>query len=566
MTETAPGRGFYLRKALRQGAEGLYVPSTGARTVSLGEDHASPLAKMVSFHESFHSLLNASTTFGMAMVFAGALERAGDPDMGALVARMIEACLVTHETYATMSGIYLASEATYDRGLLDSYPSYQGYFDSMAAVLDLDGSPFISSLCIAAAARVAMQVDILDRWKSIPCSGWAATSWAEGDAPDVRFGLVTGAESIAAVQKALGTALTDAAPAIRKLARGRLGREERLRAVVEAPLPEQEALQAVAFRAMAEACFPDEERRPVWLAQRRLAADLIAKVQDRAGDRLGRRFLASTDLEGDFDATFIEARAERLVVWPGRIPALLDPRGEFPKVTPSDFVTRYAGFRPHVQLIGIPCDKLPALYELRDPLPEGPPRRTITALRRFVSTPSLSVRGIVHMLELNSPDDLSKPALGEEDPQVFALVCASALADQAWTEEWFGALAGLGAATAILIDVDPFGLIPAMAEKSRLKMVGTMLESGEFGLPSNIHIVSFADDDDDSSLLLFSPCSELFTMSFGGMVERAGWNVDLEGSLSEAQLGLLQIAIGHALIEEPRFGFCQWWRDDDPGQ
>ena len=76
-------KAFYLRRSLLGGdalapAEGEYVPAQNSRNLSLGADHRAPLARMVAFHEAQHAVLNGSTTFGNAMVAAGALEAAGE--------------------------------------------------------------------------------------------------------------------------------------------------------------------------------------------------------------------------------------------------------------------------------------------------------------------------------------------------------------------------------------------------------------------------------------------------------------------------------------------------------
>ncbi len=556
--------GFYLRSVLWKAgggaAGGSYSPKTGARTLHLGKDHTSPLADMVALHENFHWLLNASTTFGVAMVLAGALDRAGEPGMEALIERMIEASVETHETYATLSGIYAASLSIYDRSLLDEYPDYQGYYDRMAALLDLENAPFISSICIAAAARVAMQTDLLDRWATMPCSDWATTSWDQADTPDARFARVTNPAALAAAQQALGQAISSASAPIQSLARGKLSREDRIRAVVEASQPEQEALQALAFQAIAEACFSPGPGRPQWLAQREATRKANQQVIDYAGPRLRIRLQTSDNLDKDFDATFLSAREERLVISPAKLPAVLHEAGIETEVQPSWFVAQGFDYGPHVQVVAIPFDKLPALYDLKDPPSDRPPQETLTVLRRFVETPSLPVRGFVHMLELASPADLPLLPGSQTPAPLFVMASASAFMNPQWMTDWLLPLRKRGAVMAVLVDIDPFDFIPFWARKSRQQMVRVRLNPGNHGLPDNMSfLVFFGGDDPD--FMLFAPCSKAFVQCFQMMIERGNYNIDPDGALSERQDQIVQLAVVHILREEGKFGFSSWWRN-----
>ncbi|MBB4616748.1 hypothetical protein [Sphingomonas abaci] len=564
MTEAPGHRGYYLRSALWKAAGGSaggsYSPRTGARTLHLGQDHTSPLAEMVALHENFHWALNGSTTFGVGMVLAGALDQAGEPGMDALIERMIEASVETHETYATLSGIYAASLSIYDRSLLDEYPDYQGYYDRMAGLLDLENAPFISSVCVAAAARVAMQTDLLDRWAAIPCADWATTVWDEAETPDARFAHVTSPIALAAAQQALRQAIVSASPAIQSLARGGLSRDDRIRAVGAAPLPEQEALQGLAFQAIAEACFPPGLGRPQWLAQRAAAAKASQQVVDHAGPRLRIKLLTSENLDQDFDATFMSAREERLIISSSKLPAVLHEAGVETEVRPSWFVVEGYDFGPHVQLVAIPFDKLPALYALKDPLSDRPPEDTLTVLRRFVETPSLPVPGFVHMLELASPSELPLQLESAKPARIFVMASASACMNPQWMDDWLLPLRRRGAAVAMLIDIDPFDFIPFWAKRFRQQMVRIRLDRGDHDLPDNMGFLAFVGSD-DPDFMLFAPCSESFARSFIMMIERGNYNIDPDGSLSDAQDHLVQLAVGHIMREEGKFGFSHWWRN-----
>ena len=187
-------RGFYLRTSLRKAggsaAEGAYSPARNDRTLRLGDHHGSTVARMVSFHETFHAFLNASTTFGGGMIFAGALQEAGELGFDLLVGRMIEAAIDTHETYATLSSIYAASEGWYDASLLDDYPLYQRYFTRFADLFDLGDRPFLTSVCVDASARVAMQTRLLADWAKLPVTAWCDLAWAPGHTPDHRLAMI----------------------------------------------------------------------------------------------------------------------------------------------------------------------------------------------------------------------------------------------------------------------------------------------------------------------------------------------------------------------------------------
>ena len=85
--------------------EGSYDPRDLARRIRLGNDRGSPVARMVSWHESFHAFLNASTCHGNAMIFSGILTSSGFSRFEPLVRRMIDASFLTHETYATVAAV-----------------------------------------------------------------------------------------------------------------------------------------------------------------------------------------------------------------------------------------------------------------------------------------------------------------------------------------------------------------------------------------------------------------------------------------------------------------------------
>lgn len=135
--------------------EGAYHPVGNVRYVSLGADHSTKIASMVSWHESFHAFLNSSTTFGSVMIIAGLVADAGYPDFDALVYRMIDFAVETHEGYATVAALQAVSRSGIDPGLLAEYPDYQRYLSTFLELFD-PARPIISTIALSSCARTAM--------------------------------------------------------------------------------------------------------------------------------------------------------------------------------------------------------------------------------------------------------------------------------------------------------------------------------------------------------------------------------------------------------------------------
>lgn len=158
-----------------------------------------------------------------------------------------------------------------------------------------------------------------------------------------------------------------------------------------------------------------------------------------------------------------------------------------------------------------------------------------TVLRRFVETPSLPVRGFVHMLELASSSDLPLLPGSQTPAPLFVMASASAFMNPQWMTDWPLPLRKRGAVMAVLVDIDPFEFIPFWARKARQRMVRVRLNPGDHGLPDN--------------------------MSFRMMIERGNYSIDPDGALSERQDQIVQLAVVHILREEGKFGFSSWWRN-----
>jgi hypothetical protein len=158
-------------------AHGFYDPICNVRSVRLDRDRTSALARMISWHETFHAYLNASTTHGVAMMFAGALANA-QPRFMDMVLRFVPSCRTTHEAYATVAAASAVSQDGVDAALLANYPSYQPFlaaFDTTFPTAPMQ--PMLTMMGLTSCARAAMQTCAYAPLLATPCGSWPDIDW-----------------------------------------------------------------------------------------------------------------------------------------------------------------------------------------------------------------------------------------------------------------------------------------------------------------------------------------------------------------------------------------------------
>jgi hypothetical protein len=571
MTDSSsPGLGLLLRKALRKAsdstdAEGEYSPLENARNLSLGNDHASRAARMVSFHETFHAILNGSTTFGNGMILAGALHAAGDPGYAELVERMISSALATHETYATLASIYSAAEGAYDRSLLIGYQDYLGLFDRVATVMELNDRPFIASVCVGSIARAAMQTTLLETWLDAPCEAWPRMVWTEDQTPDIRLDYLLQPAILDRARMAVEGALKRSAAPMARLAGERLSDEETRELLRRSGTGEQDKVSEAAFEIFSEILAAGGLPRPSFDAQRSQAQEIIARVVGYAGERLKTTFYVPENAEADRNAVLQDFRTERIVLRPARQLAQLGAIKDVDRESFSGFIRHREELR-YLQLVALPAAKALRIYR---PPPGGHAiagvGECLTGVRRRLSSKLFKPAGLVEIVCLDVPQDLL--IWKNEDPElkIHAIVSAKVLYETAWPKTWLTRESSRIDELAVLIDIDPFHLAKHLAGMATLQLNQARVhweqnDEPEMSVPERLDVLVMTTDE-RPEIIHFTPCSGPLMDAIIDFAKRELPNVRIGGSLDSRQAKVLNLAISHVIREEPMFGFDFWTAD-----
>lgn len=143
------------------GAHGRHEPGSGT-DLHIGIDSLGSDAEMVSQHEAAHLELNYVTAYGLLLRAVGSQlgeEAADRAAIAAQLAGLIGLCRVTHEIFATTTGVW-RSHPPFEHALA-SYPAYQGFLRSGRTLAGhlLEGS-FAAHTAMMTACWAAMQPPI----------------------------------------------------------------------------------------------------------------------------------------------------------------------------------------------------------------------------------------------------------------------------------------------------------------------------------------------------------------------------------------------------------------------
>jgi hypothetical protein len=157
-------------------------------SLTLTNKPQSPEAEMVTRHEGAHSWLNLRTGYGCVLSLLACL--AVDSDYDQLVATsfgpLIAATRITHEVFATWTGVRQSSATP---KVLEQYPGYQAYYriaDSIAP--EWRAGEVMKDLAVEAMVRVALQNSTLGVAAAIGLDTVARSEADRSDdRPDGRF-------------------------------------------------------------------------------------------------------------------------------------------------------------------------------------------------------------------------------------------------------------------------------------------------------------------------------------------------------------------------------------------
>ena len=530
---------------------GLYTPMSHSREVFAPEGQSTVLARLTSYHEAMHAFLNSSTSFGCAMIWAGALSDAGYPAFTGMVGRMIAASTRTHEMLATVSALCTATGGSLDRTLLDQYAGYLTYLDGFLATFGSDARPFIATVALTSCARAAMQTDIMEGLLERPCGEWPKLIVDGRKAPDVRFAAALTPEHANGAMEAVDAVLVLAGPAGRMIAAG-VSPEREHELLVGLGPDAQDGASAAAFRIFASALADAGFGRPSYDGHKSGASEVSMKVKAYAGTRLAQGFVAPTGPAEDIKAVWLEFRRERLVVRPTKDAAvLLDAVDGYPGAA-SGFVLDN-GQVSYLQFVSMPIEKVVSLYSIlhgracldRWPVP------TFTAFRRRWVDEDLGARVEFYLLGTTELECIMRVREGVE---VLAVVSLATLLSTDWRDLWVRPeIFGLGR-VAVLIDTDPFALLARKNRPTRAAVLKAKLDADSTE-HAEVFCMTF---DDDPTFLYFTPCTTPFKQAILQFARMRRLDLVVDPCLAEEWQDVLERLLGHVLREEHRFGVEFW--------
>ncbi|HEX6036991.1 hypothetical protein [Longimicrobium sp.] len=533
--------------------EGAYDPVGHVRYVNPGAEQGATVAAMVSWHESFHAFLNASTTFGSAMMLAGTLAEAGHRGFDRLVAHMVDLSVETHESYATVAALGAVSRGPLDAALIAGFPDYRRYLSTFLALFD-PARPRLSVMALASCARAAMQTDVYAPLLQLPVEHWPTLEFHERMQPDRRLRAILDPAATAAALAAMDHAMAADGGTLAPLAAPGVTAEEEAERLGAASLREMEIPTRAAFEAFARALEEKGYPRPRYAQQKEDLPALLSRVQAFTGPTPGREWqVPATELE-EAEALFSEFRHEVLVVGETPLPALfVDARTVQDEVLDAFVLT--AGEASHLQLVAMPTAKARHLYRPVAPggLLDGWDRPTLTGLRRWWPGRGSDARVDFLVVDRAGADHLARR---HPEVQVLMMVSLAALDDPAWVGEWFGD-GGSVPRLLVLIDEDPFQLIQELEREGPVRFAPATARLTEGADAPRVEVLCLVADA-RPGILYFTPASGPFRQAFLEVILRRDGGTRPDPDVLQPWLPHLAGALPHLLREEGVFGMRFW--------
>ncbi|SDM72105.1 hypothetical protein SAMN05421823_1219 [Catalinimonas alkaloidigena] len=536
-------------------SEGSYDPLKHARQVLIGSNSGSAVAHMVSWHESFHAFLNASTCHGNAMVFAGALAAAAYEGFESLVGRMIDISLVTHETYATVSAIATANRGTIDARLLASYPDYQPLLKSFTDLFPSDFQPVLSVMALAACARAAMQTPIYDTLLAQPCDTWPSIDLGAVDKPDERFALLMTSATIERAIAAMKDVLRDAGGQYVLIADQYLDAITARQVWLSSDTDFLDQISTAGFDVFAEVLHQSTGHDCQFNGQKNRLADLIVKVESFAGDRLQRQFWMPDSRQEDEVSLFTDFRNEHLMLSDNPLPATFVNLANNPDSITDLFVFEINGQR-YCQFVAMPSDKARVLYEPIDGKELLTQSTLIVGLRRRWAPPGADPRIEFLVLGQETAPAVFKRLLNAAvEP---CIVCSLTLLNYTnWLSKWLRSPDCPANRMCVLIDDDCAALITQHAERGAELHFAYLMARSKPAQDEYTEILCIAASD-EPDLIYFTPCSTPFRQSMTEYARRRFTQVHFDNEFIQLWLPVLKRLITHTLREETQFGVRFW--------
>lgn len=510
---------------------------------------------MVSLHESFHAYLNSSTCHGNAMIFAGLLAKSRFAGFDSLVARMIDASLATHETYATVAAVLAVSEGPIDRSLLAAYPGYQSMVDSFTAIFPATTRPALSVVALAACARMAMQTRIYTRLRELPCEAWPGIDLDVLGKPDDRFALLMARDPVNRAMAAIEQAVLVSGSRYAAILAPDIDDATARRTWFQADMKTKEAVSRAACDSFAESLARSTGALCGYDDQKQHLAELIAKVNAFGGDRLDARLQVQPDGSDDETTVLTEYRNEELVLIEHPQRAAFGTMATDAEAIES--FSRAWDRGRYVQFVCMPVEKARALYrpEHGEALLAQCQDGVITGLRQRIRPPG--EEPCVEFLLLE-PDNASRvlTQLQKQGKEILTVCALSLFYFKNWVMPWLRSSDCAVERMAVLIDFDPVDLIEFHgARGAELSLTHITFRFEEQSVPIEVVCLAVVDEP---ALIYFTPCTRPFRLALAEHARRRFSKVSFDEDFVRPWIPMLQRVVSHALKEEGRFG-CHFW-------
>lgn len=500
------------------------------------------LALLTSQHEAEHSALNASSSWGTALLTCHvAHQKTGDPAYRHAVRELVRRCRTTHEAFATHTSVFVitSNSETTSADLLARYPDYQRYHElAHGAGPDPVARPYWHCVAVSSALMACMQTPVLDLLAEHGPERFAtARVLREFDSPDARFGALrrTGLTAWAELKAILAEAL------------GPAGWRRLSSTPADGSDPDAfdaevwHRLQAVTFESVRGVLEALGFATPGIEDMMTQSARTLTRLRELVPEA-GRIFVPPGEYRTDalslFELENLTLRAPRRAV----IRRWADVAGLQETVTATGEHPRR-----HVYVCVRSLGRLRRQFDLDSGhLADRPSTTPVTAVLVPVDE---GREGSVELLVLDDPDELADiPRAGTDLGVVvnYSLACSL---DQAWSARWLPKLCASGRATA-LFDTLPRQTVPPLLAS---------------GLPLGYALISVRGEQEDAYVLCLRAADDpllLLPCSFAAGQSLASWIHYTSGERLRSDLAVLgrdeadtvPVVVGHLVGQESVVG------------
>lgn len=557
-----PGRSSATRDQLlmsvtkRDTSRGSYSPSTTEREIAFGSKSSSELNEMISFHESHHAFLNASTTFGIAMVYCGSLVETSETPFLNLVREMIDHSITTHETFATVRGLLTATNGDISSWLLQDFPSYQVHFDRFLEFFEPHQGIGLATMALSNAARIAMQTPIYPWLLETPCERWLELPFEDWNNPDARFEVLLNKDVIRAAKKAMLDVLADSTSILSELTQEHTSASDQWNAISKAKPDDFVPAETAAFDVFATALEQTGFARSGYDDQRAQLSLLTAKVEAALGPDSNQRFESPKEGE-DYQTVIADFRREVLSLRDKGLPLFVTDLEEQERHVIEAFVHKGSKGK-HLQFVSMPLMKAKRVFQLAENC--GALKRLnsehLSGFRRLARTPEGGFRVEFLAVEEHEAAEL---VLSLTDVLIYKSLSLVTSRDETWSAKWLGAGKFFEASQKIIIDDDPVALMNRLADQNELISVVGYRMNMPVQNQGNIvlDLIAFRAAAEPERLY-FTPCTSSLRTAVLKLAMDSGAPFNIEKSLPEEDQKFLADTLFNLLQEEGRFGAAFW--------